>query len=578
MAERATAVALLFDDGALGAQLREALAEHGARIVHEGPLDGLDRALLQGVGADVVVVNLDDGDDDALDRLYDAIDGDHPRVVFNDAQASRALEGWDRARWARHLAMKVLASGDADPPRPEDARPLEPPAPAPQAAAPAAPTAEPPAEPPAPAPLPVLDEVPHDPHAAESSEDLAAELEALLASEDPVSFAAEGDAAAVPAEADAIRADTMGDIDALLAGDALADGGFVDDADQARSGSPVLLDDAALSEAIAAPVDEVDELEALLSAAVPAGDTHAFSGGPDPDLAEHERAESAAAPQAPAAAPAAPVAPRLSDSWSLVDDADLLPPERREKAAAFGIEKVDAADFLAPDSGSEAESPITPGLTLELVSIEEAIAPQEYQPNEMVLDDLQAAISRVVLLGATTESTHSVCEFLSALPAGLRATVLHTQHTAGKPADALVEHLAGHCALPVRLAGPGMRARSGEVLVVPTGQQVRLLRDGRVELLPGDAQALHSPSIDVSFTLAANVFGRDAVAILFAGQSTDAVGGCQAVHDRGGQVWVEASHEHFADMVGAVMAEHLSHYAGTPRELAAKLVELIPTD
>jgi chemosensory pili system protein ChpB (putative protein-glutamate methylesterase) len=45
-----------------------------------------------------------------------------PRVVFNDAQASRELIGWDRARWARHLAVKVLAMGDIDPPRPEDAR------------------------------------------------------------------------------------------------------------------------------------------------------------------------------------------------------------------------------------------------------------------------------------------------------------------------------------------------------------------------------------------------------------------------------------------------------------------------
>ena len=68
--------------------------------------------------------------DDALDRLYELIDGDRPRVVFNDAQASRGLSGWDRARWARHLAVKVLAAGDIDPPRPQDARGVEAPLPA----------------------------------------------------------------------------------------------------------------------------------------------------------------------------------------------------------------------------------------------------------------------------------------------------------------------------------------------------------------------------------------------------------------------------------------------------------------
>ncbi|CAM5314844.1 Sensor histidine kinase RcsC [Rhodanobacter lindaniclasticus] len=123
--DTSAAVALLFDDSELGGQLRDALHERGARIVHEGGVAGLSRELLQQVGADVLVINLDDDADDALDQLYDMIDGDRPRVVFNDAQASRALAGWDRARWARHLAVKVLAMGDIDPPRPEDAREVQ---------------------------------------------------------------------------------------------------------------------------------------------------------------------------------------------------------------------------------------------------------------------------------------------------------------------------------------------------------------------------------------------------------------------------------------------------------------------
>ncbi|NMW25744.1 chemotaxis protein CheB, partial [Rhodanobacter denitrificans] len=117
MIDTVPAVALLFDDTELGGQLREALRERGARIVHEGGVASLSRELLQRVGADVLVVNLDDSADDALDRLYEVIDDDRPRVVFNDAQASRALVGWDRARWARHLAVKVMAEGDIDPPR-----------------------------------------------------------------------------------------------------------------------------------------------------------------------------------------------------------------------------------------------------------------------------------------------------------------------------------------------------------------------------------------------------------------------------------------------------------------------------
>jgi chemosensory pili system protein ChpB (putative protein-glutamate methylesterase) len=74
--------------------------------------------------------------------------------------------------------------------------------------------------------------------------------------------------------------------------------------------------------------------------------------------------------------------------------------------------------------------------------------------------------------------------------------------------------------------------------------------------------------------MAANVFGRDALAIVFAGQATDAVAGAQAIHDRGGQVWVESSvSDHYSDMVHGVMAERLASFSGSPQELAVRLVE-----
>ena len=204
MSDTTPAVALLFDDTELGGQLREALHARGARIVHEGGVSSLNRALLHQVGADVLVVNLDDNADDALDHLYELIDGDRPRVVFNDAQASRTLNGWDRARWARHLAVKVLAAGDLDPPRPEDARIIDTPspvesvesAPAASAETPLAVAVVPTADSEEPALITEAEPMPSEPDfsahadhdgqhekmASAESESLAAELEALLAS------------------------------------------------------------------------------------------------------------------------------------------------------------------------------------------------------------------------------------------------------------------------------------------------------------------------------------------------------------------------------------------------------------
>lgn len=578
--EPATAVALLFDDVELGGQLRAALDECGARIVHEGRLADIDRERLAACGASVLVVNLDDDADDAvLDRLHGMIDGDHPRVVFNDAQACRGLDGWDRARWARHLAVKVLAVGDVDPPRPVDARVPD----VQHGESPGSFVRQAPAEataddglpqdvsvesPPEhedvvpPSTVPELHEDIDEQQAAAESESLAAELEALLAADEP------GETGFPDAGEGVREFDPDVDLPPLF------DGDFSMPETAADTPAPSA-EAVELHREFSEYMTGLDAIEpAPAPAAAPAFRTDHLSlaASDDDSPLEHPRGRDAVE---------APTAPE----WGFLEGDDLLTAEPAGSPAVehqpsdFGIEKLSAADFLAPDAADDAASPIEPGLSLELVSIEEAVAPGEYVANEFVLDDLGSALSRVVVLGATTESTDSVCRFLSSLPAGLGAAVLHTQHLAGKSAEGLVDYLAGHSALPVRLAQAGLKVRPGEVMVVPSDQQVRVLRDGSVELTPGGDSSTHSPSIDASFTMAATTFGRDTVAIVFAGSSTDAVGGCQAIHDRGGKVWVEASTgDHFADMVSGVMAEHLSQFSGTPQELAARLVEEFQTE
>ncbi|WP_266180993.1 chemotaxis protein CheB [Dyella humicola] len=558
MAESATAVALLFDDRELGSQLRDALHERGARIVHEGALSTLSRAMLEDTGAEVLVVNLDDDAEHDLDRLYDVIDGDRPRVVFNDAQASRQLDGWDRARWARHLAVKVLAQGDLDPPRPQHAPVVlavaestyvaaSDEAQAVELGAPEAtpmPSAADSADAPGDTASPVYS---HEPvamassNAAAVSETLAAELEALLAADDGMSEADDfGAGLKFTAEDDLPPLhDGHFGVDALMTQGPAP----VESEPVAREAAVVAMPSFQLDHLTLAPLDE-SFVSPVVAVTVAAADT------------AHESLMTAAS------------------SWALVEDVPLTE-QAPAQLSEFGIEKLSAADFLAPEGGSQEESAMELGLSLELVSIEEAIAPKAYEGgHEMLLSDLDTAIGRMLVLGAASDSTEAVCTFLSLLPPDLRMTVLHVQHLDGTSADDQVQLLAQRSSLPVRMAAHGARARTGEVLVVPADQQARVYRDGRIELQPLGAQAVQSSLIDASFTMVANVFGRSAQAIVFAGQANDAVGGCQAIHDRGGQVWVEASSEgHFADMVHGIEAERLNSYSGTSADLAARLIE-----
>jgi two-component system chemotaxis response regulator CheB/chemosensory pili system protein ChpB (putative protein-glutamate methylesterase) len=593
MTDTPPAVALLFDDSELGGHLRDALHERGARIVHEGGVAGLNRELLQQVGADVLVINLDDDADDALDQLYDIIDGDRPRVVFNDAQASRALSGWDRARWARHLAVKVLAMGDIDPPRPEDAREVQV---APALVAAVAPVVtetlgrdavdEPatfatPAEDDLAAPIaqdmatPLMaDEPPPDLPADEPLQTAASEDDAPGAAFDAhagIPFDDEIEPAADPgitAESD----DLAAELEALL-----ASGELPDEEDEQTVGAGLRftgdeelppLHDGDFGVVELADSDD-DGIALDESAPSPAVDELDFSALDAPELTAE--AMDAAASVVPAA-PETPV--RAPDNWALLDEEAPVESNDKPDAAAFGIEKLSAAEFLAPDVEPVAAD-LQPTMSLELVSMEEAIAPQAFVPDhEMVLDELGSALSRIVLLGAAVDGVDSVCEFMRSLPASTRLTFLLTQHLGSHTEQEMLARLAEKSPLPVRVAEAGRRVGMGEVLMVPAGQQVRLRRDGSVELL---ADAAPEPSIDASLSMAANGFGRDAVAIVFAGRGNDAIAGSQAIHDRGGQVWVESSSgDHFADMVSGIFAERLVSFSGTPSELAAHLIEVFP--
>lgn len=561
MTESGPGIALLFGDGELGGQLRLALQEHGARIVHEGSMASLNRDLLMASGAEVVVVNLDDESDDALDRLYDVIDGDTPRVVFNDGQASRALEGWDRARWARHLAAKVMASADVDPPRPLTAASLVVPAATPSVAESAELT---------------VDTVPAAEDAVTTAVSSATETDGDLAFDEPASID-QGTDGPESADSNSLEAE----LEAMLASDALSTG-----EDEFGSGlryfenAPALHDGefgdvageaAEASDAVNEPAAEDSVGTEPVAAAATSFD---FDHLPtDLSLAGDAAPVSEKAP--------APTVVSAPDSWALLDDdAPVAPAPAPATVSAtdFGVVKQTAAEFLSPEV--EHAAPATePVMSLQLLTMEEAVAPQPYsQDSEMHLDDNTRRLHRVVLLGAAADGLDSVCEFLSALTAPTRSTFLLTQHLGAQSISGLMEVLSvGGGPLPVRLATDGDHAVPGELLVVPAASQVSLRRDGAITVQANEPDAGNESSIDANFSTVATIFGRDVVSIVFAGSSTDAVAGAQAVHDLGGEVWVEAASDvQYSDMVGSIFAERLVSFSGAPHELAAHLIEVYP--
>lgn len=116
MADTILRVVILGAAGEAQSQLRTALDELGAAIVAVGDFDQLDPDSLRQQKPDVWLVSIDEATDSGLDRWQPLFDDPSVRVVFDDADVTRRLRGWDLARWARHLAAKVLGRDNVLPP------------------------------------------------------------------------------------------------------------------------------------------------------------------------------------------------------------------------------------------------------------------------------------------------------------------------------------------------------------------------------------------------------------------------------------------------------------------------------
>jgi two-component system chemotaxis response regulator CheB/chemosensory pili system protein ChpB (putative protein-glutamate methylesterase) len=648
MSETRVPIALLSQAGESGRHLREALAGAGTPIVYEAHAAHLDRDALEQSGARVIVVNLDADADAHLDEVYALLGDDRYNVIFNEAQVSSQLSGWEQARWARHLAAKILGSSNADPPRPAGAEPV------PQRAVPA----------------PVADErivgndftiapevkaealraddvvgesVEQAVHASfEVAEPVVAEeiilsepayaavgeiydfneIENLLAQPGPSSEGSHADAyrldakdhvtaystAAMPlldlsefddAPSISVSVDEAGyevphassfDLSSFEAppapvtGEVLGFADLDDFAGDAGFGESVI-------EADTADIPEITLKSELAESATASETTAAGSTLSELQLLDLDWAD---APKAPDHAPAEstkaiPPSPPVGSafSWTLedIDDGAEIPapvaPKVPAKPSEFGIEKISAAEYLAPKSPDKAGPGLDDsGLSLELIPLEEAVAPQ--QPERIVHESwldpgaakAQVAVKRIWVLGASIGGPEAVREFLTELPHDYPALFLLAQHMGAEFMGLMAQQLAKTTALTVRTPTHGERVGHGDIVVVPITHRLRVDAEGVILLdALGEPTSAHSPSIDQLLHDVADSFGANAGVVVFSGMAEDAAEGSRYLAGKGGKVYVQDPQTCvISSMVDGVLETGVVHFTGSPKELAEKVL------
>ncbi len=116
MTEAATRVVLLARPGAACERLTAALQEAGANLVLTADPIVADAGSIAAANAQAILIALEPAVEDALDR-FDAVLADPAiTVIYDESELAAQREGWDAARWVRHLAAKLNRHGDVLPP------------------------------------------------------------------------------------------------------------------------------------------------------------------------------------------------------------------------------------------------------------------------------------------------------------------------------------------------------------------------------------------------------------------------------------------------------------------------------
>lgn len=571
MAEVSVRVALLARPGDARDQLRRALADLGAELVAEGDPNDLDPGTVSAAAPKVVLVSLEPAVEDALDRFEQVLGAPDVEVMFDDAEVTRQLDGWDLARWARHLAAK-LVGGDVLPPAPADSDAL------PQMDL---------------APVPGAPPTPEQVMAGEKLEDYAAEsldLSEWVPTEP--SLAAEPLAGA-PAEAAPVADEAPLDLDIDL-GDLEQALGSID-ADVAPPPRPV---EPAADEPAGFDPDSLDiDLSALPAEGSPLPTAYepALDLGDGPLLADvtltdgpvnfSNFSEDDAAAEAHLDEDVAALAAQL-EAFEANDQREM--PREPDFTVAFGDEEPVPAASPAPAATNPAPGPAPvrgAGLggsfgNLELVPMDGDAPPTPVsEPPQVSFRAPNPALERAsgfsladedapprqsvhagaVLVLAGLGGPDAVRQLLAGLPTTLPVPVLLYQHLDTGKHDRLVGQLAKASRLPVDLAEAGRLAFPGRVAVISPGLGVRV-----------DEGSLGFAAVEGLANLVEALPAADSGVLVLSGADPSLVPAIEALRAAGGLVLVQDPAGCF-DPAAAEALARAGAPAATPAELAAQV-------
>jgi chemotaxis protein methyltransferase CheR/two-component system CheB/CheR fusion protein len=140
----------------------------------------------------------------------------------------------------------------------------------------------------------------------------------------------------------------------------------------------------------------------------------------------------------------------------------------------------------------------------------------------------------IVGIGASAGGIEAMLPLFACMPATGHIAYVVAQHMAKDGHDELVVRLIGReSALPVVLAGHGVRLQADTVYVIPSGKDGRVQGD-TLHLCEPAAEHISTPSVNALFVSIAESAHGKGIGIVLSGTGSDGVVGCRAIKAAGG--------------------------------------------
>jgi two-component system chemotaxis response regulator CheB len=153
----------------------------------------------------------------------------------------------------------------------------------------------------------------------------------------------------------------------------------------------------------------------------------------------------------------------------------------------------------------------------------------------------RVSTEKLICIGASTGGTEAIKEVLTRLPADSPGIVI-TQHMPPGFTTSFAARLNGICQITVKEASNGERILPGHAYIAPGGKQFSVSRSGANYVCvveDGEPVNRHRPSVEVLFSSAAKVVGRNAYGVMLTGMGNDGARAMKDMRDAGSYNFVQ---------------------------------------